>query len=139
YCPLISRERRSRSNVRRVVEEPLFPSYVFIHADPETQSIAPVRSTQGVQTFVQFGGDYATVSDEIVDQIRYREKSYRNSGFERAEFREGDQVRVSRFGCEQLEAIFACDCGDSRAIVLLNMLGRETRVTVRKQNLAPLQ
>lgn len=45
FCPLVS--RRSRSDIRRTIESPLFPCYVFVKIAPQ-QLWSSINSTYGV-------------------------------------------------------------------------------------------
>ena len=47
YLPRIRLRKRKRNKLVDAVE-PLFPRYLFIHVDPDQDSLAPVRSTLGV-------------------------------------------------------------------------------------------
>ena len=48
----------------------LFPGYVFIQLDKNTQNWAPIRSTKGVLNFVRFGLNFAKISNNIIDFIK---------------------------------------------------------------------
>ena len=51
----------------------LFPGYVFIQLDKNTQNWAPIRSTKGVLNFVRFGLNFAKISNNIIDFIKANE------------------------------------------------------------------
>ena len=57
YC--VFHPRISGEQVRRgrpgVVEQALFPDYLFIHLRPGVDNFGPVRSTRGVRQLVSFG------------------------------------------------------------------------------------
>src|ERR1700733_7578238 len=63
YCPL-NKVQRQWSDRKKIVTEPLFSSYVFVHID-ETEQV-PVRVTDGVINFVYWLGKPAVVRNEEI-------------------------------------------------------------------------
>lgn len=64
YCPVNKREKQW-SDRRKVTEEPLFRSYVFVNIDLEKQS-ATVRRTLGVVNFVYWLQKPAVIQDDEI-------------------------------------------------------------------------
>jgi len=108
------------------VEEPLFPRYLFVGATDE-QSWAPVRSTVGVSSLVQFGGQVAEVSPALIESLRHSGEAPRTA---QPLFRQGQKVRILAGEYATLGAVFDMAEGEGRAIVLLELLGRQNRVRV---------
>jgi hypothetical protein len=54
YLPMMTVRKRKRAAWTTSIEA-LFPRYLFVHADVNQQSLAPVRSTVGVSGLVRFG------------------------------------------------------------------------------------
>src|SRR5512138_2508364 len=67
YCPL-NKVRKQWSDRIKLVEEPLFKSYVFVRVSPEDQT--RVRMVDGVLNYVYWQGKPAVVRDEEIDAIR---------------------------------------------------------------------
>ncbi len=67
YCPL-HKVRRKWSDRIKVVEEPLFKSYVFVKVDEEGRT--PVRMTDGVVNFVYWNGKPASVKEKEIQVIK---------------------------------------------------------------------
>jgi len=67
WCPL-QRVERQWSDRKKVVEEPLFKSYVFVHID-ESEKLK-VLMTDGVLNFVHYVGKPAVIRDVEVDLIK---------------------------------------------------------------------
>jgi transcriptional antiterminator RfaH len=109
---------------------------VFIHVDPGVQSISPVRSTRGVQRFVRFGSHFASASEETVERIRRNaiESSQRITLHQA--LHKGDRIKVNGSGFHDIDAVFCSACGAERVRILLNVLGRETEVSVPMQFIA---
>jgi transcriptional antiterminator RfaH len=110
--------------------ESLFPRYLFVNVDPNIQSIAPILSTYGVARFVKFGDSYAYASDYLINKIKTdverisRQKETSNL------LREGEEILVQGHGFDQVKAIFSNSCGDQRAMILMDILGKQSRLTV---------
>ena len=118
---------------RRLHEEELFPGYLFIRMDEE-HSWYPIRSTRGVCRVVAFGGQPCPVQDALIEQIRQR-LAVPSEAMPR--FARGEQVLV-RTGDSEVQAIFLCEDGDERAVILLNLLQREQRVVMPRSALSRL-
>ena len=67
WCPLQKVERQW-SDRKKVIEDPLFKSYVFVHIDPSERT--KVLSTDGVLNFVHYLGKPAVIKDEEVATIK---------------------------------------------------------------------
>jgi transcription antitermination factor NusG len=67
YCPL-NKVRKQWSDRVKLVEEPLFKSYVFVRVTDEGRT--PVRMTDGVVNFVYWNGKPGVVKDREVQAIR---------------------------------------------------------------------
>jgi len=67
YCPL-NKVMRRWSDPNKVVEEPLFKSYVFVHLREEDKT--RVRMTNGVVNFVYWLDKPAIVRDREIEMIR---------------------------------------------------------------------
>jgi transcriptional antiterminator RfaH len=124
-CPLM-RVQKKRRLKWTWIEEPLFPRYVFVGAKPE-QSWAPVRSTVGVASLVKFGGTYATVPESLIDILR---SGAEEPQVHRPLFTQGQKLRIIAGPFASLEAVFEMQEGADRAMVLLDLLGRQSRVSV---------
>ncbi len=67
YCPL-NKVRRRWSDRLKVVEEPLFKSYVFVKITDEDRT--RVRMTPGVINFVYWNGKPAAIREKEIGSIR---------------------------------------------------------------------
>ncbi len=131
-CPML-RAQKIRRGKWVWVHEPLFPRYLFVGVT-EDQSWAPIRSTVGITSLVKFGGIFAEVPSTLIDLLRVgAEKPEGN----RPLFRQGEKLRIVAGPFASFEAVFEMDQGDQRATVLLDLLGRQSRVTVDVGQLVP--
>jgi transcription antitermination factor NusG len=67
WCPLQKSERQW-SDRKKIIEEPLFRSYVFVHIDATER--VKVLSTEGVLNFVHYLRKPAIIRDEEIELIR---------------------------------------------------------------------
>ena len=135
YLPKM-RVRKRRPGGRVDVEEPLFPRYLFVATTSEEHSIAPVQYTAGVQKLVKFGHLYMSVSSEIVTSIKQREDPEIGlHRFELPKVRKGDPVRIRSGVLAGLDAVFEKKTGKDRVVVLLELLGQQTRAEVAIEEL----
>ena len=122
----------SARKTRKGTEEELFPGYLFIRLDT-SDSWYPIRSTRGVSRIVAFGGQPCPVPDSLIEQIRQRTLA----PTEPARFAQGETVLV-KTGTSDIQAIFLCDDGEERAVILLNLLQREQKVSLPRSSLSRL-
>lgn len=91
YCPL-NKVRRKWSDRVKLVEEPLFKSYVFVRISEEERT--PVRMTDGVINFVYWDGKPAIVKDKEILLIRRFLDDHENVQLVQMELQPGQQVRI---------------------------------------------
>lgn len=125
YLPLVQVEK-IRQGVRSLVEEALFPRYLFVRLDEVgSQSWAPIRSTAGVSQLVKFGSRFAQVSQELVVWVQEQAKGVKLT----SEISEGELVSITEGPFRGMDAIFKTYDGEKRAILLLNLLTKITEAT----------
>lgn len=129
YCP------RAKIDNKIVI---LFPGYLFIQLDDKTQNWSPICSTKGIQNFVRFGLNYAKVSDTIIDFIRMHEKSSLEKMKNLNNFQIGDKVQISEGVFKNCKAIFKSFKSDERVILMMELMGRQQAVNIKKQSLIRL-
>ncbi|WP_132052493.1 UpxY family transcription antiterminator [Pseudocnuella soli] len=91
YCPL-NKVRRKWSDRVKLVEEPLFKSYVFVRITDEGRT--EVRMTEGVINFVYWNGKPAIVKDKEIQTIQRFLDEHENVRLEQLELQPGQQVRI---------------------------------------------
>lgn len=92
YCPL-NKVHRKWSDRVKLVEEPLFKSYVFVRIDEEGRT--PVRMTDGVVNFVYWEGKPAIIRDKEIQAIRKFLGEYENVELQKADVKPGSQVLIT--------------------------------------------
>jgi transcriptional antiterminator RfaH len=113
----------------------LFPGYIFVQFDPELVRWRTVNSTMGVNRLVSFGGDRpAQVPQGLVSGLMDRCDP---SGklLPPRELRRGDLVRLNQGHFAEFVGTVEQIASDRRIWVLLDVLGKSTRVSVSAEHL----
>ena len=92
YCPL-NKVRRKWSDRVKVVEEPLFKSYVFVKVTEEDRS--KVRMTNGAINFVYWNGKPAVIKEKEITAIRRFLDEYENVEARPVDIKVNQRVRVT--------------------------------------------
>jgi transcriptional antiterminator RfaH len=128
YLPRYLKRRRHARKIETVAA-PLFPRYLFVTVDMETQRWRSIHSTFGVSRLVCNGDEPAPVPEAVVAELQSRVDA---QGFVRLErrpqFVPGEHVRI-------VDGVFADSLGlfegmadRERVAILLDLLGRKVRI-----------
>lgn len=128
YLP-VYRKRRSHAGKIDTVAAPLFPRYLFVAIDLESQRWRSIHSTFGVTQLVCHGDRPAPLADEIVAELRSREDERGLIRFG-AVFRPGERVRVVGGAFADHFGTFDSMGDGERVAVLLDLLGRKVRAVM---------
>lgn len=134
--PRVRRVLRGVSGMREKIEC-LFPNYLFLQADPDHKSLAPVRSTRGAIGLVRFGGEPARVPQTVIDRIRARVSE--EDGFLRLvtpDWQPGSKVCITEGPLSGIEGIFVARSGLDRVRLLLDLLGTVREIVLPRDQLA---
>ncbi len=91
YCPL-NRTVKQWSDRKKIVEVPLFSSYVFVQILPE--ETARVRMTPGVVNFLYWLGEKALIRDHEIEALRTFVSNNEYIIIEPLSYREGDNFEI---------------------------------------------
>lgn len=126
------RERRRIGSKFRWTLVPLFPSYLFCRLDLFVSGKA-ARYSPGVRDFLKFGNEISEVGDEII--LGLRERCPRGiAEVAPLALKPGQPVAIKEGPFAGLDALFEKKMkGSDRVAVLLEILGRRTRLTLRSE------
>jgi transcriptional antiterminator RfaH len=130
YLPKVQRRLR-RGNRAAYCIEPLFPRYLFINMDVQVQSTASIRSTRGAVNLVAFGAGPVTVAAELISKLK--QSADPDLGVHLPvppKFTAGQKVNILDGPFQDITGTFCALDGESRAMILLDLLGRKNRVCV---------
>ena len=134
YCPL-NKVRKRWSDRIKLVEEPLFKSYVFVQAKEEDQQ--KVRMINGVLNFVYWNGKPAIVKEEEIDTIRKFLNEYSDVEVKPMNLQANQAVMVKR-------GLLMNNTGRIRRLmnnkveVLIESLGYTLVASLEKSNIIPV-
>lgn len=129
YAPTYRKTRRHARKVDTVMA-PLFPRYVFVGMDPDVARWRSVNGTFGVQYLVCNGADPAPVPEGFVEQLMAREDSDGAIAIRPRAFRRGERVRILDGALAERVGRIEELADEDRVYLLLDILGREVRVSV---------
>ena len=126
YCPMARRQRVKKG--RKVeVHVPLFPRYLFVEVDSDRwQSL---RGTRGLASIIM---DHQReqpmqVRDNVIEMVQQIEQQVAEP---QSRFRKGQRVSLVDGPFAGLPAVWLGQSARDREFVLLELLGRSTRVEV---------
>jgi transcriptional antiterminator RfaH len=125
YCPYA---------LIRNKNEVLFPGYIFIQLDKDTQNWSPIRSTKGVLYFVRFGLSYAKIPDNIIEFVKTNQLNTLEKLKNINKFKPGDKVQITDGVFKNCIAIFKSYKSDERVILLMNILGQQQKLTIKQES-----
>lgn len=129
YMPMLHLEKIRRGK-SVIVEEPMFPSYVFVQLDNSGngQSWTPIRSTLGVRELVRFGGKSPKVDPDLI--VALLEREHMQQAHPQALFAAGNKVVVMQGAFAGMEAIYQTADAERRSMILLNMLNKPVQMRI---------
>lgn len=92
YCPL-NKVRRKWSDRVKIIEEPLFKSYVFVKVNDGDRSA--VRMTSGAINFVYWDGKPAVIKEKEITAIKRFLDEYENVEARPVELKVNQRVRIT--------------------------------------------
>ena len=139
HC-LLPRLQRTvlRNGRRQTVVEALFPRYLFLRADAEATSLAPVRSTKGAVGLVRTAGLPATVPDDFIERLRADANAEGLITLPERRLLPGERVAITDGPLAGLQGIYTQAQGEQRALVLLEILGGAQSVALPNYVLEPV-
>lgn len=135
YCPM-NRVQKQWSDRKKLMEEPLFTSYVFVHISL-TEHLQ-IKQAEGVINFVHWLGSPAVIKDEEIDTIRKFLGEYKNVKLEKAEVNLNDRVLITGglLGGKEGDVI---KINNSTVKVYLPSLGYRLLAEIEKTNITVLK
>ena len=136
FLPWLRVRRRIGTRYQRVLV-PLFPSYLFCYLDLIVAGKA-ARYSAGVKDFVNFGNCIPEVELAAIQALR--ERCTNGVAEIQKRIREiGERVMIREGALSGLEAMFEQEMGGGqRVAVLLEILGRRTRVVLSSEMIDPI-
>ena len=91
YCP-VNKVQRQWADRKKVILEPLFPSYVFVFVSPKEH--LQIKEIDGVVNFVHWLSKPAVIRQEEIDTIKKFLSEYDRVTLEKTQVNLNDRVRI---------------------------------------------
>lgn len=135
FLPMLRATKHRRGACQALVE-PLFPGYLFVEMDLQSQNTASIHYTRGVVSLVRQGNVLVPVPINIINCLQ-QAQSANDDAIDPAQlFEPGDEVTLIGGPMAGLTAVFKARNSQERVIVLLSMLGNETLINVSQNQVA---
>ena len=129
YLPLIQNQVRcNNKNIKRT--EAFFPRYLFIKLNQESDNWAPIRSTIGVSGIIRFGSLPSVVPQNLIEKLKCNENESGIQKVNQESLSRGDSVSIISGPLEGQQGIFQQPKSSERVSVLLDIVGKNTQVTL---------
>ncbi|MBR9728212.1 transcription/translation regulatory transformer protein RfaH [Shewanella intestini] len=136
YLPMMKQLKKVANQTKeKLVETPLFPSYLFIQFDPTEFSVSKVHSTRGVNRIVGCNEFMTPIADTLVEQIKLRCDNEQAPQRSPKDLVKGDKVKFVDGPFAELNAIFEEMNAEKRCFVLFTIMGQQKRIAVDKQSI----
>jgi transcription antitermination factor NusG len=138
YCPL-NKVEKQWADRKKVVLEPLFSSYVFVHISE--QEHLGIKQTDGVVNFVYWLNKPAVIRNEEIDTIKKFLNEYDHVSVEKTQVNLNDRVRIINGPLMMWEG-HVVEIRTNTVKITLPSLGQTLVAEIRKENLetiSPLQ
>ena len=133
FCPTFNKELK-RGDQFKIEPQPLFSRYLFIKADDFAQkNVYLIRSSRGVNSLLKINESILFVTPEIIYNLELNQSQ--NNILITKHFTAGSSVKIISGIYKGIEAIYQMDNGEDRAIVLLSLIQKKTKLNLRKQDL----
>lgn len=125
---------RQWSDRKKLIEVPLFPSYVFIYLQ-DMQSFYKGMHIDGVLNYVRFGKQIAKVSEDMMGNIRILSNNPQDLELSFNHFRKGQEVVITQGPLAGLSGEVIEYKGIRKILVRLTLLQRNMLVNVQESYL----
>ncbi|WP_425046110.1 transcription termination/antitermination NusG family protein [Primorskyibacter sp. S87] len=133
FVPMLRTTQRVAGRFREKLA-PLFPGYIFVQVDPKISPWRKINSTYGVSKLVSFTMQRpAVVPSGLITDLRSRFTADIDVATE-TRLEPGDEVQVIRGPFAGFAAKVEQTAAGDRIWLLLDLLGRETRVSADTKN-----
>ena len=133
FLPTVKQLNNWHDRKKQVVK-PLFPSYIFIYLNSQGNYYEALN-TNGVLYFIKQGKEISTISEEVINSIRFLTSFESGIEVTAQKFQPGQMVTIQQgvfagLSCEVVE-----HCGKSNILVRVNLLQRNVLLNLEAINL----
>lgn len=132
FLPLVKKVHQW-NNRRKVIEAPLFPSYVFVNIKSATDFYNS-KNIKGFVSYIKFNNQIAKVNQSVIDNLKIALNVCENPEVTRCGFQLGQKVLIQKGPLEGLSCEIIKYNGKSKARVRVDLLSQDLLVDI-PQNL----
>ena len=134
YLPMTQKKIRRNGKYIHTTTA-FFPRYLFISLNTATDNWKPISSTLGVTCIVRFGGVPAVVPQCLIEALQQHETQAGLQQVAEKQWQPGDKVTVLDGPFSGYQGIYQQLKGAERVAILLDIVGRNTMVTLTVHDL----
>lgn len=127
FLPALAVERL-RAGHRVLVNEALFPRYLFVYLEAGRSNWSAIRSTRGVSHLVRFGGVAVRIPSALIDALTEQPAQQKEL------FEAGEKLKVIDGPFIGIEAemlrLYEAPDGEARVVVLMDILSKTQRISL---------
>jgi transcription antitermination factor NusG len=128
WVPLM-KTMRQWSDRKKVVEVPLFNSYIFIRAHlSNIRSI--ISKSDGAVYVISFSGQPAAIPDKQIEDLKLLLGSSEKFEVSSSEFKYGDKVEVTRGSLRGLQGVFVQLKGQKRILMHIDAINQKLLIDI---------
>jgi len=121
FLPLIASNNKNQENKNFV---PVFPRYIFVQINPNSDNWTSINSSYGVSNIVMFSGTLTPIPNRIIELIqdKLEESDVFNQEITIVDYQKGDSVPITEGQFAGIDAIFLSKKSKDRVRLLLKFL-----------------
>ncbi|MEI8321053.1 MAG: transcriptional activator RfaH [Alphaproteobacteria bacterium] len=132
YLPRFKKTRRHARKVEEVLS-PLFPRYLFVNLDITKDLWRSINGTRGVSYIISQDSKPIPIPESVITELQAAETQEGLVPLEQLSlFQKGDSVSIQEGVFKGHTAVFEKMSDKDRVELLLNFLGRDTKITVSR-------
>ncbi len=129
---------RQWSDRKKVVEVPLFNSYIFVRADLSNVR-AIVSKSDGAVYVISFSGQPAVIPDKQIEDLKLLLSSSEKFELSFNEFIYGDRVEVTRGALRGLQGMFVQFKGQKRVLMHIDAINQKLLIDINPAFIKKMQ
>ena len=129
FYPTMRMEKVIRKKLT-CIDVVIFPNYLFVEMDNLHGNFNSVRSTRGVIDFVKNGNQYTKVPLQLVTELQAKQQLRDGDADTERLYNSGDKVIIKQGAFAGIEAIYNCQDGLERSMLLISLLNKPTAMSI---------
>lgn len=121
-------------NEFKEVIKPVFPGYIFIEINDMVTDSHKINYTRGISKLITFGNTIPIITCELIKDLKAH-FSLINNLEKKITFKKGMKVEVTNGPFAKLYGNILDTTADHRIWILLDILGKQTKVSIENNNL----